>query len=75
MVIIFIVLWTLIVGYVLSGINIQTDFFGHNKNLETTIIYLDACVSALGVANGVFILLRLQEQWLAWFIYSFIYMH
>ncbi len=29
---------------------------------------MDACVSAVGVVNGVFILLRLREQWIAWYI-------
>lgn len=62
-----IVVWTLVVGYIISGINIVSDFI-NNKTLETTIIYLDACASALGVANGLFILLRLKEQWIAWYM-------
>lgn len=69
LVILAIVLWTIGVGYIISGINIQTDFI-NNKSLETTIIYLDACASAVGVANGLFILFRLQEQWVAWYICS-----
>lgn len=62
-----IVVWTLVVGYIISGLNIVSDFI-NNKTLETTIIYLDACASALGVANGLFILLRLKEQWIAWYM-------
>ncbi len=31
--------------------------------------YLDAFVSALGMANGVLLLLRYSEQWYAWFAY------
>ena len=31
--------------------------------------YLDAFVSALGMANGVLLLLRYNEQWFAWFAY------
>ena len=31
--------------------------------------YLDAFVSALGMANGVLLLLRYNEQWYAWFAY------
>lgn len=69
LVILAIVLWTIGVGYIISGLDIQTDFI-NNKSLETTIIYLDACASAVGVANGLFILFRLQEQWIAWYICS-----
>ena len=31
--------------------------------------YLDAFVSALGMANGILLLLRYNEQWFAWFAY------
>ena len=65
-----IILWTILVGYATSGLNIQTDFFNNNDKLESIIIYLDALVSAAGVANGLFILFRLQEQWIAWYICS-----
>ena len=63
-----IVVWTVVVGYFLSGLDIQTDFFGGNKSLETAIVYIDACASAVGVANGLFIFFRLREQWIAWYI-------
>lgn len=67
LVVLAIVLWTIIVGYIFSGLNIMTDFI-KNKSLETLIIYLDACCSAVGVANGLFIFFRLEEQWIAWYI-------
>ena len=35
-----------------------TDLFNGNEVLENIVCYLDACVSAVAVANGVFILLR-----------------
>jgi nicotinamide mononucleotide transporter len=60
--------WTLIVGWFLSGLDIQTDFFHGNVQLETVINYIDACASAVGVANGLFIFFRLREQWIAWYI-------
>lgn len=63
-----IVIWTLVVGYFTSELNIATDLFGGNKTIETWVIYLDACASAVGIANGVFILLRYREQWIAWYI-------
>ncbi len=68
LVILGIVLWTVVVGYFLSGLDIQTDFFGGNQNLATAITYIDACASAVGVANGLFIFFRLREQWIAWYI-------
>ena len=71
LIIIGIIVWTIVVGYLISGLNIQTDFF-KNKELETLIIYLDACSSAVGIANGLFILFRLKEQWYAWFLYAII---
>ena len=67
-----IVVWTVVVGYFLSGLNIQTDFLGGNKSLETAIVYIDACASAVGVANGLFIFFRLREQWIAWYICAFL---
>lgn len=71
LVIIGIVIWTIVVGYFISGLDIATDFY-HNKTLETAIIYIDACASAVGIANGLFIFFRLREQWIAWYICSFL---
>ena len=67
-----IVVWTVVVGYFLSGLNIVTDFFGGNELLENIVCYIDACASAVGIANGVFILLRYREQWIAWYICTFL---
>lgn len=61
-------LWTIVVGWFLSELDITTDLFGGNRTLEVVVCYLDACVSAVGIANGVFILLRYREQWIAWYI-------
>lgn len=69
LVIVGIILWTILVGYIVSGLNIETDFF-LNSSIETLVIYLDACTSAVGIANGLFILFRLREQWIAWFIFA-----
>ena len=60
--------WTVVVGYFISGLDIRTDFLGNNKQLETIMIYLDACASAVGIANGLFIFFRLREQWIAWYL-------
>lgn len=71
LVIVGIVVWTFVVGYLISGLDIATDFY-NNKTLETAIIYIDACASAVGIANGLFIFFRLREQWIAWYICSFL---
>lgn len=67
LVIIGIIIWTIVVGYFISGLDIATDFY-NNKSLETAIIYIDACASAVGIANGLFIFFRFREQWIAWYI-------
>lgn len=72
LVILAIIVWTVVVGYALSSLDIRTDLFGGNKSLENLVCYLDACASAVGIANGVFILLRYREQWIAWYLCTFL---
>ena len=68
LVIVGIFVWTIVVGGWLSELDIVTDLFGGNRTLEVIVCYLDACASAVGIANGVFILLRYREQWIAWYL-------
>lgn len=63
-----IVVWTIGIGYLLSGLDLATDLFGGNRTLAVIVCYLDACVSAVGVVNGLAILFRFREQWIAWYI-------
>ena len=67
LVILAIIIWTVVVGYSISGLDIKTDFI-QSKSLQTAIAYIDACASAVGIANGLFIFFRLSEQWIAWYI-------
>lgn len=60
--------WTLGVGYLLTRIDLGTDLFGGNETLEAVVCYLDACASILGIANGLFIFFRFEEQWIAWIL-------
>ena len=62
-----IVIWTVGVGYFLTTLEIE-GLLSATPTLETIVCYLDACASAVGIANGVFILLRYREQWIAWYI-------
>ena len=63
-----IVVWTVVLGYFMSHLDISTDLFGGNKTVETWVAYIDACASAVGIANGLFIFFRIREQWIAWYI-------
>ncbi len=63
-----IVVWTVVVGYLMTFLDFGTDLFNGNETMFKVMCYLDACVSAVAVANGVFILLRYREQWIAWYI-------
>lgn len=61
-----IIVWTAGVEYLLTYLDFGTELFHGNKTLEMIVCYLDACVSCLGVLNGIFIMLRYREQWIAW---------
>ena len=65
-----IIVWTVGVGYFLTYLDIGTELFHGNETLEIIVCYLDACVSAVAVLNGIFILFRYREQWIAWYIDS-----
>ena len=60
--------WTFVIGYLLSGLDISTDLFGGDEALANAVCYIDACAYAVGIANGLFILFRFREQWIAWYI-------
>lgn len=66
-----IIMYTITVGSILvfitDGISITTLFNG-NRNIEIICLYIDAFVSAAAICNGIFILFRIEEQWIAWFI-------
>lgn len=62
-----IAVWTIVIGYLISGININSDLFKGNEGLSTVVSYLDACASAVGICNGLFIFFRFREQWIAWY--------
>lgn len=67
LVILGIVIWTVGVGYLMAAYAPETDFYSSDL-IEKWVCYLDACASAVGIANGLFILFRYREQWIAWYI-------
>lgn len=67
-----IVVWTVVVGYLLTLIDVEEGILSDSPMLEKFVCYIDACCSAVGIANGLFILFRFREQWIAWYISTFL---
>lgn len=67
-----IAVWTVGVGYLLTLLEVDGGIFANNVAYKNIACYLDACASAVGIVNGVLILLRYREQWIAWYICSII---
>ena len=63
-----IAVWTVGVGYLLTLIEVEGGIFATNLAFERIVCYLDAAASAVGIANGLLILFRYREQWIAWYI-------
>lgn len=63
--------WTVVIGYVLSLIDYE-GILSYNEVIQDVSGYLDACASAVGIANGLFILFRYREQWICWYIVTFL---
>ena len=63
-----IVIWTIVVGYVLTLIDVEEGILSDNPTLLKVVCYLDACCSAVGIVNGLAIMFRYAEQWIAWLI-------
>ncbi len=62
LIVVAILVFGLVVGYLLQQIPGASD------------TYLDAFASAVGMANGILLLLRYSEQWLAWLITTILYL-
>ena len=63
-----IAVWTVGVGYLLTLIEVEGGIFATNLTYERIVCYLDAAASAVGITNGLLILFRYREQWIAWYI-------
>ena len=63
-----IILWTVGVGWLLTKIDPEYGILADNPIMENVVCYIDACCSAVGIANGLFILFRYREQWIAWYL-------
>ncbi len=69
-----IAIWTAGAGYLtadwVGNAEEYLELYSGNATIAKIACYLDAFVAALGIANGVFILLRFREQWIAWYLYT-----
>ena len=68
LIVIGIAVWTVGVGYLLTLIEVEGGIFATNDTMKNIVCYIDACASAVGIANGLLILFRSREQWIAWYI-------
>lgn len=60
--------WTGVVGYLMAAFGPETDFFSSDATLKA-VAYMDACLSALSIADGVTIYFRIKQTWIIWYIY------
>lgn len=65
----FIIAWTVGIGYLLTVISPE-GLLEANSAADIAVCYIDAACSAVGICNGLFILFRFKEQWIAWYIVS-----
>jgi nicotinamide mononucleotide transporter len=63
-----IIVWTFGVGYLLTVISPDYGLLPTNSFADNAVCYLDAACSVVGICNGLFILFRFKEQWIAWYI-------
>lgn len=66
-----IVIWTLVIGYLLARFMPDSGFFSSDAH-QIAASYLDACASALAIANGVLLYFRFKESWYPWIAYSIV---
>ena len=64
-----VVVWTLAMGYLFASIAPDSDLFS-NEGTKVAVAYMDACLSALSIANGILLYFRFKENWIVWMIYS-----
>ena len=63
-----IVVWTFGVGYLLTVVSPEYGLLKTNSWQDNAVCYMDAACSVVGICNGLFILFRFKEQWVAWYL-------
>lgn len=64
-----IVAWTLCLGTIFAFWGPDTELFSTEYQV-VAVSYIDACISALAIANGILLYFRFKENWLVWLIAS-----
>lgn len=63
-----IAVWTVAMGYLFATISPDSDIFS-NDGVKVAVCYLDACLGALSIANGLLLYFRFKENWIVWLAY------
>ncbi len=58
-------IWTAGMGYIFAAYAPDSELFS-NDATKVAVSYLDACVSALSIANGILLYFRFKENWMVW---------
>lgn len=66
-----VVVWTLAMGYLFAVISPDSELFSSDA-VKVAVCYLDACLSALSIANGILLYFRFKENWIVWLGYIII---
>ena len=62
-------IWTLALGYVFAAFGPDSELYSSEAS-KVAVCYLDACYSALCIANGVLLYFRFKENWIVWLVAS-----
>ena len=55
-------------GYLFAAISPDSELFSSDA-MKVAVCYLDACLSALSIANGILLYFRFKENWIVWLAY------
>ncbi|MBR3790175.1 MAG: nicotinamide mononucleotide transporter, partial [Clostridia bacterium] len=64
--------WTLCLGSIFAFFGPDSEIFS-TEIQQVAVAYIDACISALSIANGILLFFRFKESWLVWLIASILY--
>ena len=63
-----IVIWTVAMGNLFAEYSPESELFS-SSTIMVIVCYLDACLSAISIANGILLYFRYKENWIVWLAY------
>lgn len=66
-------IWTVGMGYIFAAFGPDSELYS-SEATKVAVCYLDACYSALSIANGILLYFRFKENWIVWLVASFVCM-